>query len=122
MATNSSNIIKSTEPLQQGDTYKMKFKYKEGTTPEDIPSGQDLIAAFYDRKWNPIESYKLSNGTIVYLGDHVYQLEVLHEVSMKMLGTVYFEITIAKPDKSFVDHAKQIVEYSSEQRRNNALL
>lgn len=122
MATSTTNIIKITEPFQQGDTFKLRFKYKEDDVASDLPIGQGLVAALYDRKWNLLQSAKTSDGTLAYEGDHVYSMVVTHESSMKMISVVYLEITIATEDLSLVDHAKQIVEMTFDTRKNNNLL
>ena len=121
MAT-TNNIIKVSEPLQQGDTFTLRFQYKENGTSVDLPEGIDLIAALYDRKWNLLQSAKTSDGTLQSLGDHIYAMDVTHESSMKMTGTVYLEVSLASATLSSVDHAKQIIQYEFETRKNNNLL
>lgn len=120
MAT-TNNIIKVTEPLQQGDTFTLRFQYKEDSTASDLPSGYELIAALYDRKWNILASARTSDGSLVSEGNHVYSMDVSHESSMKMISVVYLEVTIAKGTES-VDHAKQIVQMDFETRKNNQFL
>lgn len=122
MATNTNNIVKVSEPIQQGDTFTLTFQYKENDTATDIPSGIDLVAALYDRKWNVLQSGKLSDGSIRSLGNHVYAMDVTHEASMKMISVVYLELTLANADLTSVDHAKQIIQYEFETRKNNNLL
>ena len=122
MATSTQNIIKVSEPIQQGDTFNLNFQYKENGTAVDVPSGYDMIAALYDRKWNPLQVAKISDGSLVNLGNHVYSMTVTHESSMKMVAVVYLELTIANTSRSSVDHAKQLVEFNFEARRNNNLL
>lgn len=120
MAT-TNNIIKVTEPLQQGDTFTLRFQYKEDSTASDLPIGYELIAALYDRKWNLLTSARTSDGSLVSEGEHVYSMNVSHESSMKMISVVYLEVTIAKGTES-VDHAKQIIQIDFETRKNNQFL
>lgn len=122
MATSTTNIIKVKEPLQQGDTFTLRFQYKENDTAADLPEGIDLIAALYDRKWNVLQSAKLSDGTIQSLNNHVYAMDVTHESSMNMTSVVYLEVSLANSSLTSVDHAKQIIQYEFETRKNNNLL
>ena len=121
MATNN-NIIKADVPLQSGDTYTLKLTYKENGVAADLPAGQDLVAAFYDCKGNLVQSARLGDGTLQSLGNHIYAMELTHEASARMTGQAFLELTIATDDLSLVDHAKQVVEYWFEPRRNNKLL
>lgn len=122
MATSTKNIIKVTEPLQQGDTYTLRFQYKEDNVATDLPEGIGIIAGLYDRKWNLLQSAKTSDGTLQSLGDHIYAMDVTHESSMKMTSTVYLEVSLANASLTSVDHAKQIIQYEFETRKNNSLL
>ena len=122
MATNATNKIIVPETMQQGDTFTLLFQYKEGDVAMVLPSGYDMVVAFYDRKNKPIQIGKVSDGTISYLGDNTYGMDVPHESSLLMTSSVYLEVTILTENKTIVDHAKQIVEFPFETRKNNDLI
>lgn len=117
-----NTIIKVKEPMQQGDSLLIRFKYKEGGMPTDIPREQDLIACLYDRKRGIVQSARLSDGTLRSIGDHAYEMSVTHESTARLVGKAFLELTIATEDLSFVDHAKQVVELYFETRANNEIL
>lgn len=122
MATTSKNIIRVKEPLQEGDTHRLLFQYKEGGVAAELPEGHGMVCALYDRKWNPIASAKTFDGTLSDDGGGLYAMTIDHATSMLMTSTVYLEVTIATADLSLVDHAKQVVEFEVETRRNNKII
>lgn len=115
-------------PIQQGDTFGLKFQYKEDDTPMDLPEGYDMLVAIYDLMSKPIKVGRVSDGSILTnlpadeTETKTYTLPITHTESMTMMGRVEIEVTIYNANKTVVDSARQIVTLTFEPRRNISLL
>lgn len=107
------------KPMQQGDTFNMMFVYKEDGVATLIPDGYDLFIGFYDKVGRLLHSGTTADGSIVLIRDRTYRMQVGHEASMKMLGKVTVEITLANTDGEVVDHALDIITLNFMRRYNN---
>lgn len=111
----------SEVPLRQGEVFWLAFAYGEDDEQMQLPEGCGFLIGLYDSQDNLVASFKSSEGQVVE-NEGIYRIKITHEISKKIVGDVYMEITVYKPDLSVVDHATDIVKLIFAQRRNNKLL
>ena len=107
------------KPMQQGDTFNMMFVYKEDGVATIIPDGYDLVIGFYDKEGRLLHSGSTADNSIVLIRDRTYRMQVGHEASMRMVGKVTVEITLANTNCEVVDHALDLITLNFVKRYNN---
>lgn len=108
-------------PVQQGGVFWLAFSYKEDEEENTLPEGCEFLIGLWDAKGELIASFKTSEGQVVE-NEGIYRIKITHEISKKIVGAAFMEITVYKPDLTVVDHATDIVKITFDQRRNNKLL
>ena len=113
----------------QGNTYKLRFTYKENGYVAYIPEGYSLIAGLYTPKGKLILSgrYPTAGSGEVQItqdenDDYIYVMEVNHAQSLKLLGAVTLEVSVVDSQLQEVNHATSLVILDFVERHNNNLL
>ena len=106
---------------QRGNTYDIKFQYKEDGVAKTLPAGYDMVVGLYNKKGEVICHGSILDGNVVN-SNNMYYMHIDHETSMLMSGKVSMEITIRTPDNSFVEHGSDIPTFDVDDRKNNELI
>lgn len=122
MATNRITIM-------QGNTYKLRFTYKENGYVAYVPEGYSLIAGLYTPKGKLILSgrYPTATGNEIQItqdenDDYIYVMEVSHAQSVGLLGAVTLEVSVVDQNLQEVNHATSLVILDFVERHNNSIL
>lgn len=108
--------------FQRGDAFGVNFVYREDHLPRPLQEGYQLIVGLYDEMGRLLKAGRTSDETITLRRDGTYTMQITHEDSMKMIGRVTMEITIASDKNEVVDHSANVVKMRFVERKNNQLL
>ena len=113
----------------QGNTYKLRFTYRENGYVAQVPEGYSLIAGLYTPKGQLILSgrYPTATGNEIQITQddkdgYVYEMEVSHEQSVGLLGALNLEVSVVDDGLQEVNHASSIVVLDFVERHNNSIL
>ena len=113
----------------QGNTYKLRFTYRENGTVAYIPEGYDLVVGLYTPKGQLVLSGRLNHpsGSDIHIvpdsnDNYIYVLEVDHEKSVGLVGAYILEVTVVDDNLNEVNHATSLVTLDFALRRNNDML
>lgn len=121
-----SNCSKYKDPntvyFMQGETFTAVFVYRVDHEPTLLENGYDLIVGLWDMQGKLLKKGSVKDDTIVVFRDNTYRMPVYHEESMRMLGKIRMEVTVANERNEVVNHADEYLNMIFAPVNNNKIL